>query len=138
MERGRAHILQDKRIPDDVTIFRIHGPFLFGSTDKLTDLIAHVNGLTPIVVLRLRNMTAIDATGLRAIQDFADALQQSGRTLRAVRSAAAAGATDVAGRVPPACGGGEHRAECGCSAEASRGPPAGGASAHYGMTICEG
>ena len=35
----------------------------------------------PIVVLRLRNMTALDGTGLRAIQDFADALRATGRTL---------------------------------------------------------
>jgi len=81
VERSRPHILQDKAIPDYVTIFRIHGPFLFGATDKLTDLNAHADKLTPVVVLRLRNMTAIDATGLRAIQDFADALHQSGRTL---------------------------------------------------------
>ena len=81
VERGRAHTLQDKRIPDYVTIFRIHGPFLFGATDKLTNLIASAGELTPIVILRLRNMTAIDATGLRAIQDFADALRRQGRTL---------------------------------------------------------
>jgi SulP family sulfate permease len=81
VERGRAHILQDKPIPDYVTIFRIHGPFLFGATDKLTALISHVGGFAPVVILRLRNMTAIDATGLRAIQDFADALHASGRTL---------------------------------------------------------
>jgi SulP family sulfate permease len=81
VERGRAHMLQDKAIPDYVTIFRIHGPFLFGATDKLTNLIAHAHEMTPIVVLRLRNMTAIDATGLKAIQDFADALHQHGRTL---------------------------------------------------------
>jgi SulP family sulfate permease len=76
---GRVLALQDKDIPVYVTIFRIHGPFLFGSTDKLT-AVAHEDGLAPIVVLRLRNMTAIDATGLRAIQDLADALH-SGRTL---------------------------------------------------------
>jgi SulP family sulfate permease len=81
VERGRAHMLQDKAIPDDVTIFRIHGPFLFGATDKLTNLITHAHEMTPIVVLRLRNMTAIDATGLKAIQDFADALHRNGRTL---------------------------------------------------------
>ena len=81
VERGRAHILQDKKIPEYVTIFRIHGPFLFGATDKLTNLIVHAHEMTPIVVLRLRNMTAIDATGLKAIQDFADGLHQSGRTL---------------------------------------------------------
>ena len=35
VEEGRVHILQDKDIPDYVDVFRIHGPFLFGATDKL-------------------------------------------------------------------------------------------------------
>jgi len=77
---GRVHALQDKDIPDYVTIFRIQGPFLFGSTDKLAT-VTHARDLAPIVILRLRNMTAIDATGLRAIQDLADSLESSGKTL---------------------------------------------------------
>ncbi len=81
VERARVHALQDKRIPDYVTIFRIHGPFLFGATDKLTNLTTHAGEWQPVVVLRLRNMTAIDGTGLRAIQDFADAVHKSGRSL---------------------------------------------------------
>jgi sulfate permease, SulP family len=81
IDRGRAHALQGKAIPDYVTIFRIHGPFLFGATEKLTSLRADIDELTPVVILRLRNMTAVDATGLHAIQDFADALRRSGRTL---------------------------------------------------------
>ena len=81
VEKARVHILQDKPIPDYLTIFRIHGPFLFGATDKLTNLVSQVDDFAPIVVLRLRNMTAIDATGLRAIQDFADALHRTDRTL---------------------------------------------------------
>jgi sulfate permease, SulP family len=80
IDSGRIHALQDKDIPDYVTIFRIQGPFLFGSTDKLAT-VTHATDLAPIVVLRLRNMTAIDATGLRAIQDLADSLESSGRTL---------------------------------------------------------
>jgi SulP family sulfate permease len=80
VDRARVHVLQDKHIPDYVTIFRIHGPFLFGSTDKLA-AVAHATDLAPIVILRLRNMTAIDATGLKAIQDLADALRLSGRAL---------------------------------------------------------
>ncbi len=81
VRRGRAHILQDKEIPGYVTILRIHGPFLFGATDKLATQAAQVDDFAPIVVLRLRNMTALDGTGLRAIQDFADALRATGRTL---------------------------------------------------------
>ncbi len=34
---GRAHILQDKQVPWYVAILRIHGPFLFGTTEKLAD-----------------------------------------------------------------------------------------------------
>jgi SulP family sulfate permease len=33
------------------------------------------------VILRLRNMTAVDATGLQALEDLADRLHAAGRTL---------------------------------------------------------
>jgi SulP family sulfate permease len=78
---GRAHSLQLHDIPDDIAIYRIHGPFLFGATDKLADLERDVDTLPKVVVLRLRNMTAIDGTGLHALEHFADVLQASGRTL---------------------------------------------------------
>jgi SulP family sulfate permease len=81
VESGHAHVLQHKQIPDYVSIFRIHGPFLFGATDKLAAAVESADPLAPIVILRLRNMTAIDATGLRAIQDIAEWLQQRGRVL---------------------------------------------------------
>jgi SulP family sulfate permease len=81
VEAGRVHILQDKKIPDYVSVFRIHGPFLFGATDKIARIMDHLNDLAPIVIVRLRNMTAIDATGLRALEDLADRLHTSGREL---------------------------------------------------------
>ena len=81
IERGRVHSLQDKSVPDYVSILRIHGPFLFGTTDKLAEETADLSKLRPIVVLRLRNLTAIDATGLHALEQLADRLKRSGRTL---------------------------------------------------------
>jgi len=81
VRRGLDHSLQNRDIPDFVTIIRIQGPFLFGATDKLTAMASHVAELKPVVILRLRNMTAIDATGLKAIEDFADAVHASGRAL---------------------------------------------------------
>jgi len=81
IEDGRVHILQDKDIPYYVTIFRIHGPFLFGATDKLAVVTENMHKLPPVVILRLRNMTALDATGLFAIEEVARALQATGRTL---------------------------------------------------------
>jgi len=81
IEDGRVHILQDKDIPYYVTIFRIHGPFLFGATDKLAVVTENMHRLPPVVILRLRNMTALDATGLYAIEEVARTLQATGRTL---------------------------------------------------------
>ena len=80
VEAGRAHILQDKHIPDYVSVFRIHGPLLFGATDKIMRITDRAE-LAPIVIIRLRNMTAIDATGLRALEDLADRVHASGRAL---------------------------------------------------------
>jgi sulfate permease, SulP family len=78
---GFAHSLQTNEIPDGVRAFRIHGPFLFGATDKLALIEEQISSLPPVVMLRVRNMTAIDATGLHALEGLADKLQATGRTL---------------------------------------------------------
>lgn len=78
---GLPHILQDKEIPANVTILRIHGPFLFGTTEKLAEATQNLNSFAPVVILRLRNMTALDATGIHAFDQFAERLHKSGRTL---------------------------------------------------------
>ena len=81
IKNGRAHSLQDKNLPSYISILRIHGPFLFGTTDKLAEETADLARFAPIVVLRLRNMTAIDATGLHALENFSDRLHKAGKTL---------------------------------------------------------
>jgi sulfate permease, SulP family len=81
IEDGRMHILQDKDIPYYATIFRIHGPFLFGATDKVATITEKMHQLPPVVIIRLRNMTAIDATGVYALEEIARQLHASGRTL---------------------------------------------------------
>ena len=69
LAESKLHVLQDKEIPPYATVFRIHGPFLFGAADKIDDLMQQIPDLPPIVILRLRNMTAIDATGIRALEN---------------------------------------------------------------------
>jgi SulP family sulfate permease len=81
LREGHAHILQNKEFPPYITIFRIHGPFLFGATDKIEEITTRLSELPPIVILRLRNMTAIDATGLQALEALADRIHASGRNL---------------------------------------------------------
>jgi SulP family sulfate permease len=62
-------------------VFRIQGPFLFGGLDKLAAITDKLATLPPIVILRLLNMTALDGSGLGALEDLADALHATGRTL---------------------------------------------------------
>lgn len=81
IEEAREHILQDKEIPPYVRIFRIHGPFLFGATDKINEITDRMDELPKIVILRLRNMTAIDGTGLQTLEELAESLHKTGRTL---------------------------------------------------------
>jgi SulP family sulfate permease len=81
LEESKLHVLQDKEIPPYATVFRIHGPFLFGAADKIDELVEQIEELPPIVILRLRNMTAIDATGLHALEHLADRVHATGRGL---------------------------------------------------------
>ncbi|MDP9114733.1 MAG: SulP family inorganic anion transporter [Acidobacteriota bacterium] len=81
VEDLRPHQLQGQQVPPYVTILRIHGPFLFGSTEKLLEETADLDCYAPIVILRLRHMTAIDATGLHALELLSQRLKKSGRTL---------------------------------------------------------
>ena len=81
IEDGQVHSLQGRDIPDYLRIFRIHGPFLFGATEKISTIYEQMSELPAIVILRLRNMTAIDATGIQALETLAEDLEKSGRTL---------------------------------------------------------
>jgi SulP family sulfate permease len=81
VEDGRVHVLQGKDIPSYLAIFRIHGPFLFGASEKVDEIRRELPSLPPIVVLRLRNMTALDSTGLQALERLALEVRASGRTL---------------------------------------------------------
>lgn len=79
--KGLSHSLQHKAIPSYVSIVRIHGPFLFGATTQLDQETGDLSSFAPILILRLRNMTAIDSTGLHAFEQLSDRLKASRRTL---------------------------------------------------------
>jgi SulP family sulfate permease len=57
-------------IPTGAGFLTIHGPFLFGTTDQLTRMVDHFAELPDVLILRLNQMTAIDATGIQALEHF--------------------------------------------------------------------
>jgi SulP family sulfate permease len=78
---GLPHVLQGRILPPYVTLLRIHGPFLFGTTERLVEATVNLDVFAPVVIVRLRNMTAIDGSGIHAIESFARRLHESGRTM---------------------------------------------------------
>ena len=78
---GEAHVLTDKYIPPYVSVIRIRGPFLFGATEKLEEATADLAKFSQVVVLKLNYMTAIDGTGIHALEALALRLKTAGQSL---------------------------------------------------------
>jgi SulP family sulfate permease len=71
---GSQHSLVGKEIPKGVMVYRIFGSFFFGAADKLETALKR-NGTEPdVLVLRMRKVLAIDATGLNALEDLYERL----------------------------------------------------------------
>jgi SulP family sulfate permease len=63
-----------KIIPDGVLVFRVFGAFFFGAADKLETALLRAGGLPDVLILRMRDVLAIDATGLDALEDLMEKL----------------------------------------------------------------
>ncbi len=81
IREGGAHVLADKYIPPYVSVIRVHGPFLFGATEKLEEATGDLTKFGPVVVLKLSHMTALDGTGVHAMEAVATRVLESGRSL---------------------------------------------------------
>lgn len=68
-------------IPDGVIIYEVNGPFFFGAASKFKEASRIVNENIRVMILRLRNVPAIDATGLNTIEDFYNDCRKSGCVL---------------------------------------------------------
>ncbi len=81
VEEARPHIVQNYAIPHYVSMIHIQGPLLFGAAEKVNEVLHNIDELNQIVILRLRHMTAIDATGLHAIERLHEQITATGRSL---------------------------------------------------------
>ena len=109
IRRGREHVAAGQGDSGLRGIFRIHGPFLFGATDKLAAAVAHVDELRAD-----RHPAAAEHDGHRRDRPAGDPGLADRCTLAAdaaaVRRTAAAGAADGRSRVPSPRRRGEHPA----------------------------
>jgi SulP family sulfate permease len=78
---GPQHSLVGKDIPKGVMIYRIFGSFFFGAADKLETALKRAGEEPNVLILRMRKVLAIDATGLNALEDLYDKLHARGKHL---------------------------------------------------------
>jgi sulfate permease, SulP family len=57
-------------LPKGVQIYEINGPFFFGAAEKFSEAVLADQQFPQILIIRMRNVPAIDATGIRAIEDI--------------------------------------------------------------------
>jgi SulP family sulfate permease len=60
----------EKRIPKGVEVYEINGPFFFGVANNLRDALDQVEKPPKVLILRMRYVPHIDATGLNALREF--------------------------------------------------------------------
>ena len=78
---GSHHSLVGRSIPSDVLIYQIFGSFFFGAADKLESALRRLKQEPVVLILRMRKVLAMDATGLNALEDLYERLQNHGKHL---------------------------------------------------------
>jgi SulP family sulfate permease len=78
---GSHHSLVGKEVPPGVMVYRMFGAFFFGATDKLESVLKREKQEPDVLILRMRKVVAMDATGLNALEDLYERLHRKGRHL---------------------------------------------------------
>jgi sulfate permease, SulP family len=78
---GPQHSLIGREVPEGVMIYRIFGSFFFGVADKLESALRQSKAEPEVLILRMRKVVAMDATGLNALEDIFERLHARGKHL---------------------------------------------------------
>ena len=78
---GSHHSLVGKEVPKGVMIYRMMGAFFFGAVDKLESILKREKQEPEVLILRMRKVVAMDATGLNALEDLYEKLHRKGKHL---------------------------------------------------------
>ena len=68
-------------IPPGVQIYEIDGPFFFGAADKFKETIGSIQRAPAVLILRMRNVGLLDATGMALIKELVKKGKREGTTL---------------------------------------------------------
>ncbi len=73
--------LEQQAVPPDVEVFEINGPFFFGAVETFRQTLGQVGRTPRALIIRLRNVPAIDSTGIHALAELSRRCRKDGTRL---------------------------------------------------------
>jgi SulP family sulfate permease len=70
--------LSDTVIPKGVDVFEINGPLFFGAAYKFEDAMRIIENPARVLIIRMRNVPVIDATGIRVLREVYTSTKKQG------------------------------------------------------------
>ena len=67
-----------REIPKGVEVYEINGPFFFGAAESFKNALGQVASRPKVLIIRMRNVPAMDATGLSAFKDLVKQSRKEG------------------------------------------------------------
>src|SRR5690606_7336170 len=57
-----------RAVPSGVEVYEVNGPFFFGAAHKFKSSLGNIQRRPAVLVLRMRNVLSLDASGLRVLE----------------------------------------------------------------------
>lgn len=68
-------------IPPKTMLYEINGPLFFGASQKFQEILSDLNQAPKVLIVRMRHVPFIDATGINTLQQFHQRLASRGTTI---------------------------------------------------------
>lgn len=70
--------IDQRMIPEGVLVYEINGPFFFGAANKFKESLSTYKMKPKVIIIRMRNVPAIDATGMHFLEELHHEVTKSG------------------------------------------------------------
>jgi sulfate permease, SulP family len=80
-EEGETRDISKLKVPPDVEVFEVYGSLFFGAIERFRDAMRLVEKTPKVLILRMRNVMVIDATGLQSLEDLLESTMKKRGTL---------------------------------------------------------
>jgi len=80
-EEDDPNSVRRREVPQGVEVFEINGPFFFGAAEQFKDTLGQIAKKPKVLIIRMRDVPAIDSTGLHALQELARSCKHDGTLL---------------------------------------------------------